>query len=42
MVSPGDYAFLGLRPGQTEVEVLADGKVVLILTAVVTEQPTPP
>jgi hypothetical protein len=42
VVSPGDYAFLGLRPGQTEVEVLADGKVVLILTAVVTEQPTPP
>jgi hypothetical protein len=42
VVSPGDYAFLGLRTGQTEVEVLADGKVVLILTAVVTEQPTAP
>ena len=42
VVAPGDYAFLGLRAGQTEVEVLADGKLVLILTAVVTEQPTPP
>lgn len=42
VVSPGDYAFLGLRPGQTEVEVRADGHLVLILAAVVTEQPPLP
>ena len=42
VVTPGDYAFLGLRPGETDVEILADGKLVLILTAVVTEQPPPP
>ncbi len=42
VVSPGDYAFLGLRVGQTEVEVLADGHVVLILTVVVTDQPPLP
>lgn len=42
VVNPGDYAFLGLRPGQTEIEVTADGHLVLILTAVVTEQPPLP
>jgi hypothetical protein len=42
VVTPGDYAFLGLQPGQTEVEVRADGHVVLILTAVVTDQPPLP
>lgn len=42
VVSPGDYAFLGLRTGQTEVEVLADGHLVLILTVVVTDQPSLP
>ena len=42
VVSPGDYAFLGLRAGQTEVEVLADGHLVLILTVVVTDQPPLP
>ena len=42
VVTPGDYAFLGLRPGQTEVEVRAGGHLVLILTAVVTEQPSLP
>ncbi len=42
VVTPGDYAFLGLRPGQTEVEVRADGHLVLILTAVVTDQPSLP
>jgi hypothetical protein len=41
VVSEHDYAFFGLRPGVTEVEMTAGGKVVLILTAVVTEQ-TPP
>jgi hypothetical protein len=42
VVTPGDYAFLGLRAGQTEVEVRADGHLVLVLTAVVTEQPPLP
>jgi hypothetical protein len=42
VVSEHDYAFFGLRPGSTEVEMTADGKVVLIITAVVTEQPAPP
>jgi hypothetical protein len=42
VVNPGDYAFLGLRPGQTEIEVTADGHLVLILTAIVTEQPPLP
>ena len=42
VVTPGDYAFLGLRPGQTEVDVRADGHLVLILTAVVTDQPSLP
>lgn len=41
VVSEHDYAFFGLRPGVTEVEMTAGGKVVLIVTAVVTEQ-TPP
>ena len=42
VVTPGDYAFLGLQPGQTEVEVRADGHLVLILTAIVTDQPALP
>jgi hypothetical protein len=42
VVTPGDYAFLGMRAGETEVEVRADGKLVLILRAVVTEQPPLP
>lgn len=42
VVSPDDYAFLGLTPGTTDVEITADGKVVLIVTAVVTNQPTLP
>jgi hypothetical protein len=42
VVSPGDYAFLGLRPGSTEIEVRADGHLVVVLKAVVTEQPPLP
>jgi hypothetical protein len=42
VVSDGDYAFLGLATGQTEVEIRANGKLVLILTVYVTAQPTLP
>jgi hypothetical protein len=41
VVSEHDYAFLGLRPGVTDVELLAGGKLVLIFTAVVVDQPAP-
>jgi hypothetical protein len=41
VVSDHDYAFIGLRTGTTEVELRADGKLVLILTAVVSDQPAP-
>ncbi len=41
VVSDHDYAFLGLRPGVTAIELRADGKVVLILDAIVQEQPAP-
>ncbi|MDB4938680.1 MAG: hypothetical protein JWP87_5652 [Labilithrix sp.] len=39
VVSDHDYAFLGMKTGTTEVELRADGHLVLILTAVVTDQP---
>lgn len=42
IVSDYDFAFIGLKPGATEVELLADSKVVLIIAAVVAEQPAPP
>lgn len=42
VVSAHDYAFFGLRPGTTEVKMSAGGKVVLIVTAVVTDQPPLP
>jgi len=42
VVSEYDYAFIGLKPGATDVEVLADNKVVLIISAVVAPQPAPP
>jgi hypothetical protein len=42
VVSPDDYAFFGLTPGSTDVELTAYGKVVLIVTAVVTDQPSLP
>ena len=42
VVSPDDYAFFGLTLGSTDVELTADGKVVLVVTAVVTDQPSLP
>jgi len=42
VVTDSDYAFLGLRPGITQVELRADGDLVLIVDAVVTEQPAAP
>jgi hypothetical protein len=42
VVSDHDFAFIGLKPGTTDVEVLADDKVVLIISAVVSPQPAPP
>ncbi len=38
VVSVADFAFIGLRPGHTEIQILADGKVVLIIPTDVTEQ----
>ncbi len=42
VVSSNDYAFLGLAPGHTTVEIKADGDTVLVLEAIVTQQPAPP
>ena len=42
VVSQHDYAFLGLKKGDTEVELTADGKVVLIWAVRVVDQPAPP
>lgn len=42
VISEYDYAFIGLKPGVTDVEVLADNKVVLIISAVVGPQPAQP
>lgn len=42
VISEYDYAFIGLKPGATDVEVLADNKVVLIIAAVVAPQPAQP
>ncbi len=42
VVSANDYAFFGLTPGTTDVQLTAAGKVVLIVTAVVTNQPALP
>jgi hypothetical protein len=42
VVTNGDYAFLGLKTGTTEVEIRADGKLVLIVTATVIPQPALP
>lgn len=39
LVSDRDFAFEGLKPGRTEVEILADGKLVLVLDAIVSAQP---
>jgi len=39
VVSEYDYAFIGLRPGVTQIELRADGDLVLVVDAVVTAQP---
>jgi hypothetical protein len=41
VVTDHDFAFIGLKQGTTDVELLADNKVVLIISAVVLPQPTP-
>lgn len=41
VVNDGDFAFLGLAPGRTQIEVRADDRIILVLDAVVTEQPAP-
>lgn len=38
LVSDRDFAFEGLKPGRTEVEILANGKLVLVLDAIVSAQ----
>jgi hypothetical protein len=42
VISEHDYAFFGLKPGSTDIEMRADGKLVLIFTATVVDQPAPP
>jgi hypothetical protein len=42
VVTDADFAFIGLRPGRTEIELKADNKIVLIIPAVVTEQGVSP
>jgi hypothetical protein len=42
VISDHDYAFFGLRAGTTQVELRADNKLVLVLDAVVTDQPPAP
>lgn len=39
VVSDHDYAFLGITPGKTQIDVKADGKLVLVIDAVVLDQP---
>lgn len=39
VVSDHDYAFLGIKPGKTQIDVKADDRLVLVIEAVVTEQP---
>lgn len=38
VISDHDYAFLGVSPGRTEVEIKAEGKTVLIIDAFVVAQ----
>jgi hypothetical protein len=40
-INDHDFVFLGKRLGSTTVELKADGKVVLVLDATVSEQPSP-
>lgn len=41
-VGDRDFAFLGMKAGRTQIEIRADGELVLVLDAVVTEQPAAP
>lgn len=41
VVNDRDYAFIGKKPGRTQVEFQADGETVLIVEAEVTAQPPP-
>lgn len=41
IVNDRDYAFIGKKPGRTQVEFQADGETVLIVEAEVTVQPPP-
>ena len=42
VVSEADFAFIGLKPGETEIILKADGKTVLIIPTTVTEQNVSP
>jgi hypothetical protein len=41
-ITDHDFAFIGVKEGTTEVEILADNKVVLIISAEVRPQPAAP
>lgn len=41
VVNDRDYAFIGKKPGRTEVEFQADGETVFVVIAEVTAQPPP-
>lgn len=41
VISDHDFAFIGLKVGTTEVEILADNKVVLVIPVTVVPQPAP-
>lgn len=38
VVNPRNYSFIGKKEGQTEIEFLADGNVVLTIVAIVSKQ----
>jgi hypothetical protein len=42
VISDHDYAFFGRRAGTTQIELRADNELVLVVDAVVTEQPPAP
>lgn len=42
VVTKDDWAFLGVAPGRTTVDIKADGHTVLVIDAIVTPQPAPP
>ena len=42
VISDHDFAFIGMKPGVTDVEIVAGNKVVLIISAVVLGQPALP